>query len=225
MLSGRADEWTDRRIHTHTSIGSFGFSQVEASALQMELCGRPLKLRKTALPPPPLVGDIRVSPKKGSPASWFMLRWERLRQEQWHFCKTPLCSGATRRGFPSGPSLVPLPLTCQPQQPHGVLWSDLSSEIVAQKETLAGLTLETPLCLDDDSSSEFTQLFLAGSGLVAWKPSTPDISWSSHSKEHSGEKGSDLSGNVSVPKNLNSIRVRCYSSGLGGGEKCFPRPH
>lgn len=45
----------------------------------------------------------RFHPKKGSTASWFMLRWERLAQEQWHFRKTPLCSGETRRGFPSGP--------------------------------------------------------------------------------------------------------------------------
>ena len=108
------------RTHTHKHPGmeSFGFSQAAASALRLEHRQTTQAKESSVLPPPPLVGDIRVSPEKGSPASWFMLGWERLSQEQWHFCKTPLCSGETRRGFPSGPSLVPLPLTCQPQQPH-----------------------------------------------------------------------------------------------------------
>lgn len=116
--------------HTHT----LGYSQVEAAALQLSFAADHSSQEKSVLlPPTPNGGGTLGSrPRKGSTASWFMLRWERLAQEQWRFCKTPLCSGETRRWFPSGPSLVPLPQTCQPQQPHGVLsQTNLSSETLA----------------------------------------------------------------------------------------------
>lgn len=50
-------------------------------------------------PPPPVGGPLGSRPRKGSTASWFMLRWERLAQEQWRFRKTLLCSGETGGGF------------------------------------------------------------------------------------------------------------------------------
>lgn len=128
-------------MHTHTQQHcepwTLGRSQVGAATLQLTFCGRSFKSERTLFfsPHSHQWRDLGVSPKKGSTASWFMLRWERLAQEQWHFCKTPLCSGETRRGFPSGPSLVPLPLTCQLQQPHGVLsLTNLSSETLAHAQ-------------------------------------------------------------------------------------------
>lgn len=112
------------RAHTHTSLGepwlSLGRGFVADHSRQ----------ENSVLLPPhrPVEGTLGSRPRKGSTASWFMLRWERLAQEQWRFRKTPLCSGETRRGFPSGPSLVPLPWPANHNSHMAFSGTSLSSE-------------------------------------------------------------------------------------------------
>lgn len=110
--------------HTHTpALGTLGYRW--AGALW-----RIIPARKNSVLPPhrPVGGTLGSRPRKGSTASWFMLRWERLAQEQWRFRKTPLCSGETRRGFPSGPSLVPLPQPANHNSHMAFSGTSLSSE-------------------------------------------------------------------------------------------------
>ena len=111
--------------HTHIpALGSLGYCW--AGALWLIIPGR----KNSVLLPPhrPVEGTLGSRPRKGNTASWFMLRWERLAQEQWRFRKTPLCSGETRRGFPSGPSLVPLPRPANHNSLMAFSGTSLSSE-------------------------------------------------------------------------------------------------
>ena len=112
------------RAHTHTpALGTLGYRWVGA-------LWQIIPARKNSVLPPhrPVGGTLGSRPRKGSTASWFMLRWERLAQEQWRFRKTPLCSGETRRGFPSGPSLVPLPRPANHNSHMAFSGTSLSSE-------------------------------------------------------------------------------------------------
>lgn len=116
--------------------GDLGRGFVAARPRQEKVCTSPYHSHRW--------WDLGVSPKERKQCFLVYVEMGKTSLKQWHFRKTPLCSGDTRRGFPSGLSRVPLPWPANHNSHMAFSGTSLSSEVLIHSPAL---NPEKPGCL------------------------------------------------------------------------------